>query len=1131
MNISPLPALLSPGIHPFCPGPSERSSNAPLVSLGGRRWLVLAAMLVLFGGHRMRAAGHTRLVPLPAPQIVAASEADPNGTPVENLIDGDPKTEYGSAGKGLQTFVEFDFGTSTELAGFRHQDRSDHTNGNTVGTSELIFFDASGREVGRRIVAHSGRGSGIAFQAFSPAITARRVRWQVTKLGATGTNLGGAELSFFRAGDNDAAPTGITIDAIAVPLASRTASGVQQPLNVSLDSPYREPIDATIQVGDQPPRAVRLVAGPQTVEFSIPVAAQERRWSIVLADATKATFAHHDFVVPAFRELTIYVLPHSHVDIGFTEIQSNIEEKQLNNLFAGIAAARRTADYPEGARFVWNLENLWPADLLLRRLNSAQRDIFFAAVRSGQVALNGMYANTLTGLCRPEDLVQLFRMATQLRAQIGVPLDSAMISDVPGYTWGTVSAMAQAGIKYFSVAPNHFDRIGNILEQTENKPFWWVGPSGHERVLVWVPSQGYGLSHIIHQFSPQWVADYAEELTRIGYPYDLAYVRWVGQGDNGAPDPAICDFVKDWNAEHPWPHFIIGSTHDAFRALEEKYGAQLPERRGDWTPYWEDGAASSAAETATNRASSDRLTQANALWAMQEPRSYPTADFANTIRDVLLYSEHTWGSTYAVRAPFRHESLEQWSVKQSYAVTADRQSRDLLSRALSLATVGETVPAAVDVFNTSSWIRTDLVVLPRSFSLAGDRVTDEQGQPVLSQRLASNDLVILARDVPPFSARRYTIAAGQPFAEGKASADGVTLDNGLLKVVLDPKTGGIVELRAQGIAANLADSDSGEALNDYLYFNGSDPSKARHNGPVTIHVKEKGPLVASLVVESTAPGCIALTREIKLVAGQDYVELSNLVDKQRIVAPDYRAPEAKESVNFAFPFHVPGGQMRVEVPFGVVRPDDDQIPGACKNWLTVNRWADIANADYGVTWVSLDAPLIEVGGLTANLLNSQTNPDVWRKHIGPAQKLYAWVMNNHWGTNYRAYQEGPVMFRFLLRPHHGYNPTEDSQLAIAASQPLLPVRAHGAQPMSAPRFTVDSPDVIVTGVKPSDDGRAIIVRLWGAGGRDAKIHVQWSAPSPSRVTLSDTSEQPRDEIDDSIAVPAWGVVTLRADLP
>jgi hypothetical protein len=50
--------------------------------------------------------------------------------------------------------------------------------------------------------------------------------------------------------------------------------------------------------------------------------------------------------------------------------------------------------------------------------------------------------------------------------------------------------MAQAGIRYFSVAPNYFDRIGTILREWENKPFYWVGPDGRNQVLVWFVTNG-----------------------------------------------------------------------------------------------------------------------------------------------------------------------------------------------------------------------------------------------------------------------------------------------------------------------------------------------------------------------------------------------------------------------------------------------------------------------------------------------------------------------------------------------------------------------------------------------------------------------------------------------------------------
>ena len=43
----------------------------------------------------------------------------------------------------------------------------------------------------------------------------------------------------------------------------------------------------------------------------------------------------------------------------------------------------------------------------------------------------------------------------------------------------------------------------------------------------------------------------------------------------------------------------------------------------------------------------------------------------------------------------------------------------------------------------------------------------------------------------------------------------------------------------------------------------------------------------------------------------------------------------KEAVHFAFPFNVPGGEIRMDIPWAVVQPEKDQMPGACKNWFTV----------------------------------------------------------------------------------------------------------------------------------------------------------------------------------------------------
>jgi hypothetical protein len=901
-----------------------------------------------------------------------------------------------------------------------------------------------------------------------------------------------------------------------------------QPVSVTVRH-FGEDANAVVRLGEGPATKLSFKSGRQEVELMAGAVETETKRQVTVEVAGK-TVASREVTLKPVKKLTIYITPHSHTDIGYTEIQTAIEKKQVQNLVDGMAAAKRTADYPPGARFIWNVEVLWAADLYLHRLNEQQRAEFLEAVKSGQVVLNGMYLNELTGLCRPEELVRLFRYSTELAERTGVPIDVAMTSDVPGQTWGTVTAMAHAGIRYFSTAPNYFDRIGTILREWENNPFYWVGPDGRSKVLVWIPFWGYAMSHRYGKMSPELVEDLYTGLEKRSYPFDIAYVRWSGHGDNAVPDPAICEFVRDWNVKYTWPHFIISGASEAFRAFEQHYGDRLPLVRGDWTPYWEDGAGSSSLETAMNRASSDRLAQAEALFAMLKPSEYPATAFEDAWNKVLLYSEHTWGADVSISQPESQKTREQWDIKQGYAQAADKQSRELLTAALATQRAdSSTPPGAVDVFNTLSWPRTGLVTLSKELSTAGDRVIDDKGKPVPSQRLASGELVFLAREIPPLAASRYTVTPGSPQAESQAVAQGATLDNGAIRLRVDEKTGGIVELTAKDTNGNFADTSGGEALNDYLYLIGDDLKDLQHSSPATIRVGAKGPLVASLIVESAAPGCTKLVRELRVVAGLDYVEIINTVNKKRLQAKSYREKEGKESVNFAFPFAVPDGDMLLDIPLGVMRPEADQMPSACKNWFSVGRWADVSNRMYGITWVTLDAPLVQVGGITATLLNSQYDPNVWRKHVEPTQKLYVWAMNNHWGTNYRAYQEGPTVFRFLLRPHQRRDTAEASRFATGFSYPLLAIPARGEKPSGTPLLTVEPSDVIVTALKPSDDGKALIVRLFGASAETKSASLQWGNAKPKAVYLSDTSERSGQAVGGRIEVPASGLVSLRAE--
>jgi len=879
------------------------------------------------------------------------------------------------------------------------------------------------------------------------------------------------------------------------------------------------------------PQEFSINTGNQQVEILTPEVTKDSSIEVAI-ERNQKIIDKKIFVVQPVTKMTIYILPHSHNDIGYTEIQTNIEKKQIDNLLKGIDYARRTKDYPEGARFVWNLEGLYPANLYLQRMNEQQKNNFYKAVKDGEVALNGMYFNVLTGLCRPEELLQLFKFSTELSRKCQVKTDAAMISDVPGYTWGIITAMAQAGIKYFSVAPNYFDRIGDILEKWEDKPFYWVSPSGKEKVLVWIPYKGYALSHGLKGLSSNFVSSYMDQLKNINYPYDISYIRWSGHGDNAVPEIEISDFVKTWNARYSWPRLIISSTSTAFSAFEKKHGSQLTVVKGDWTGYWEDGAGSSAFETAQNRASSSRLTQAETLWAIVNPVNYPVAQFKEAWQHVLLYSEHTWGADISVTNPLSQKTIEQWNIKKLYATTASNLSMDLLANVMPKEN-SDSASGFIDVFNTNSWQRSSLVLISPALSSNGDRVKDAQGQIISSQRLSTGELAFVAKEVPPFAAKRYSILPGKPTFNKEVNTSKNSLDNGVISLSIDEITGAIKSVRNHMINNNFADSVSGNYLNDYLFLNGNKLTDIKRNGPVKISVKERGPVLSTLLIESDAPGCNKLTREIRLINGFDYVEMTNILDKKpALLNPhpgDYAwaNTQGKESLNFGFPFNVANGTIKLDIPMAIMKPEKDQIAGSCKNWLEVGDWADISNKEFGITWATLDAPLVEIGGITANLLGGQSNPAIWRKKIEPTQKLYSWALNNHWETNYRASQEGIITFRYALKPHHAFQPVDAVKFATGLSQPLITVKAVGKE-LSVPKLQLSSKNIVVLVLKPSEDGKAWIVTLFNPSDRSEKTVVRCPEPI-KKISYSNTGEMPLMPVTGDIEMSTLEVVTIRID--
>ena len=898
----------------------------------------------------------------------------------------------------------------------------------------------------------------------------------------------------------------------------RRPEGPHQTLRVEIIH-LDEPAEAIILCGNRLIKT-RLDLGFNAVQIALPAVDKPTEIPLEIRISDREPVRKNASLRPV-KPMTCYLIHHSHVDIGYTHIQTEVEKIQWGHLEQAARLASESSDFPEGAQFKWNVEVMWALDGYLKNAPMEKREAMIRAVQNGWIGLGGLYGNVLTGICRPEELMRLLDAGRRAALNCGIPLESAMITDIPGWSWGLVPALASSGIKYLDLGTNSGHRIGTILEEWADRPFYWVSPSGEEKVLCWIAGKSYawfhtglGYGRLEKRLKEKPILDYMEELAASEYPYDMIPFRYNIGSDNGPPDLTLSATVRDWNKKFISPRIIISTTSEAFRTFEERHGPEIPVMRGDFTGYWEDGAASSALETSLNRKAAERLVQAEILWSLQETEPFPHEKFEEAWRNVLLFSEHTWGSWNSISEPDAPFTQQQWRIKQSFARQADSQSRRLVKDAFT--GVPEGPIRTFHVYNTQSWERSDLIHIPSDWKLAGDRIRDDRGSPIPSQRLSNGELAVLASNIPPLGARHFTVEPGSSFGDADLKIGQYSLSNGILSVAIDPASGDISSLKQTSVSAELAGLEGGSGLNSYLYVQGRDPVNPKTSGPPSFRIKEKGPLIASLEIRSDAPGVNSLIREIRLTQGLARLDIVNTIDKKAVLEP--------EGIHIGFPFSVPLGIVNMDAAWGIFRPEFDQIPGSCKNYFSVQRWVDISNQEFGITLITPDAPLVEMGSVAADPISVG-----WIRKQEHSATIFSYIMNNYWETNYKASQEGRVSFRYSLVPHGPFSPQSAKRSGLEISQPLVVVPASDKTVPPGSFFSLEPAGILVTSIRPSRDGRALIVRLFNSGGRPEKAAFLWERFKPKAVYLSSPYENRVKEIDFPLAIPAYGIRTLRLE--
>ncbi|MFI0719595.1 alpha-mannosidase [Streptomyces sp. NPDC021224] len=619
--------------------------------------------------------------------------------------------------------------------------------------------------------------------------------------------------------------------------------------------------------------------------------------------------------------------------------------------------------------------------------------------------------------------------------EFGLEQEGVWLPDSFGYTAAYPQLATLAGAKWFLTQKLSWNETNRLPHHT----FAWEGIDGTRIFTHFPPVDTYNasltgaeLAHAENNFADKGAA------TRSLAPF--------GFGDGGGgPTREMLEKARRLRDLEGSTRVEVGHPEDFFAAARAEY-EKLPVWRGELYLENHRGTYTSQARTKHGNRRAEALLREAELWsvaaAVRGGAPYPYEKLESIWQRVLLHQFHDIlpGSSIA------------WVHQEAEKVHGELQAE--LAEVIGTALDGG---EGVAFFNAGPYARREVALLPEGMHTEG------------GQRLSDGRQAVLV-EAPALGSGRAVDPAGTQAVTAVAEDGTITLDNGVLRVVVDAQ--GLVrsayDLRARreaiapGAAGNLLqlhpdDPNLWSAWNIDGYYRDTvrDLTDA-----VSVEIAESGPLLASVRVER-AFGDSHLVQHLELTAGSDRLAVRTDIDWQ----------ERDTLLKAAWPVNVHAETESAEIQFGHVRRPTHENTSwdAARFELWAHRWVHIGEHNWGAAVVNdstyghdVSRTTREDGGTTTtlrlSLLRSPHSPDP-QADRGRHSFGYALVVGAGVGD------------------------------AVAAGYAFnLPLRPAGAAPAGGPALvTVDNPDITVETVKLADDRSGdVVVRLYESRGGAAR---------------------------------------------
>lgn len=391
---------------------------------------------------------------------------------------------------------------------------------------------------------------------------------------------------------------------------------------------------------------------------------------------------------------TVYVVHHSHTDIGYTDLQERVIDVQTDYIRTVLSMMEK----PEYADFRWNCETLFCVEKFFETATQQEKEAFCRLVSEGKIGISANYLNFTDLLEVPVYRERLAQWNAYFE-QNGVSLCTAMFADINGISMGYRDAMIDNGIEFlYTNIHCHHGMYPLYKNQTA---YWWENAEG-KRILVW-NGEHYNLGNALGLKSNPAIAymqktyfgqerlpedavealhenlmKYLDSCESQGYAYDFIIASVSGVfSDNAPPCAEILENIRKYNEVYGDDVQIrMVSLQELYAQIRDRL-AQAPVYHGDLTDWWANGVGSTPYAVKHYREAQYRYHLCSRLEEHLQEK-YP--QHVKAAQDnMLLYAEHTWGHSATIVNPYTTMVLNLDMRKNSYASGAHEAASRMLN--------------------------------------------------------------------------------------------------------------------------------------------------------------------------------------------------------------------------------------------------------------------------------------------------------------------------------------------------------------------------------------------------------------------------------------------------------------------